>query len=80
MAVCYTDGTWRAEFFVEIDDPGGCDNERLELLGIEVLKEKFNSDGTNPIVLEWKPPPVCPGIAHIWLYNSMDDAVKDDPE
>lgn len=84
MAVCYTDGTWRAGFFAEIDDDPGCDcttvecMERNNLARLEALGQKRI---TEQLSIHSKSKSAGPDIAHIWLYNSsMDDAVRDDPE
>lgn len=84
MAVCYADGTWRAGFFAEIDDPGSCCDSpgccgvdaRLEALGQKRITEQLSIH----LSIHSKSKSAGPDIAHIWLYNSMEDAIKDDPE
>ncbi len=79
MAICYSDGTWRAKFFVEVDDPGECcdspgccgaqdEAERLEKLGQEGLQRQLAAWSASH-------PDAAPGpdIVSMWLYHYGDE-------
>lgn len=62
MAVCFDDGTWRDGFFVKI--PADTPDGMIEETGRNTLisDQKWTGVGN---------------IAHIFLYNSMDDECPD---
>ena len=86
MAICYSDGTWQAEHFVEVDDPGeyrtwpDCcgaqdEGERLEKLGEEALQAQWDAvphGGQNVDGV------VGPAVVAVWLYHYEDEVEEED--
>lgn len=71
MAICYSNGTWQAGQFVEVEDPGcGCcdgpddwfEAERLEKLGREVLQKQLDANSATRL-------PTGIDVTGMWLYH-----------
>jgi len=71
MAVCYSDGTWQAEFFVDV--PADTAENDLESVGAATLQGLWDKAfALSPRPLE------APEVTHIFLYNSIDDEAENE--